>query len=223
MSSIRAIQELADVKDPAWPELRELVRWATVPVTVLPPDPERARDTLIRLQVTARSTLGALALNTGGILVDYGWLRILGGGSAELPDLATSNGVRRPGELPTDALIVAVDVLGGRFAVNGGELPGEPGEVCYFGPDTLAWNPIGFGHSAFVHWALGGGTAEFYEDLRWPDWHYEIRTLTLGQGISVYPPLWTVEGRTDIGAASRCAAPMSEVIALLVATAKTLH
>mgnify|MGYP006138941707 CR=1 FL=1 len=40
---------------------------------------------LHRLQVTRRSTLGGLAADTGGLLVDHGWLRHLGGGSARLP------------------------------------------------------------------------------------------------------------------------------------------
>ena len=34
---------------------------------------------LSRLQVTARSMMGALALSSGGMLVDHGWVRLLGG------------------------------------------------------------------------------------------------------------------------------------------------
>ena len=76
--------------------------------------------------------LGALALNSGGMLGDHGWVRLLGGGSGRLPDLATVSG---PGpqaaSAPPLSLTVGFDVLGGRFAVNGGGLPGQPGEVCY--------------------------------------------------------------------------------------------
>jgi hypothetical protein len=54
-------------------------------------------------------------------------------------------------------LTVGFDVLGGRFAVNGGGLPGQPGEVCYWGPDTLAWTALGAGYSQFARMVLSGG------------------------------------------------------------------
>jgi Protein of unknown function DUF2625 len=139
MTSIRPAQELAGVPDPAWPEWLELIRLAPVPTVVLPVDLQSGLEVLFRLQVTARSMMGALALNSGGMLVDHGWVRLLGGGSGDLPDLAAANGLGAPGSSgPPPWLTVAFDVLGGRFAVNGGGLPGRPGEVCYRGPDTLA-------------------------------------------------------------------------------------
>lgn len=122
--------------DPAWPQWLELVRLALAPAVVLPIARQAGLEVLFRLQVTARS-MGALALNSGG-------LRLLGGGSGELPDLAAANGLGPPGASgPPPWLTVGFDVLGGRFAVNGGGLPGQPGEVCYWGPDTLAWTPLG--------------------------------------------------------------------------------
>ena len=136
------------------------------------------------LQVSAGSTLGALALRTGAIVCDHGWLRLLGAGTEDLPGLAEANGLSSERQDPPSALTVAYDVLGGRFAIDGGELSGTPGEVCYFGPDTLEWTPIGGGHTAFVHWVLEGGTAEFYTELRWADWEKESVALSLGQGIS---------------------------------------
>src|SRR6059058_3094053 len=52
------------------------------------------------LQVTARSPLGAVALETGGILIDHGWLRVLGAGSPKLArTIAGWNGLPcEPGE-----------------------------------------------------------------------------------------------------------------------------
>jgi hypothetical protein len=80
---------------------------------------------LYALQVSSRSPMGAIALETGGLLIDHGWIRVLGGGSAELPrtihewnDLKPGQAARRvPG-----AILVADDVIGGLFAVNGGGL-----------------------------------------------------------------------------------------------------
>ena len=109
---------------------------------------------------------------------------MLGAGAPGLPSLAAAND--RPG-----AQTAAYDALGGRFAINGGALGGESGEVCYFGPDTVAWTPIGGGHTAFVQWALEGGLAEFYADLRWPGWEQESAALALDQGIAIYPPPFT--------------------------------
>ncbi len=39
---------------------------------------------------------------------------------------------------PPGCLVVGHDVVGGTFAINGGALPCDLGEVCYFGPDTWA-------------------------------------------------------------------------------------
>ncbi|MFE1881721.1 DUF2625 family protein, partial [Streptomyces diastatochromogenes] len=77
---MREIDELAQVDDPAWPELQELIAAGAVPVRVLPADPEEGRRCLLQMQVTARSTLGALALNCGGLVLDDGWVRVYGGG-----------------------------------------------------------------------------------------------------------------------------------------------
>jgi hypothetical protein len=94
------------------------------------------------------------------------------------------------------SLIVGVDVLGGGFVINGGDLGcGEPGEVCYLAPDDLEWMPCEMGHSAFVRWALGGDVAGFYEELRWPGWEEQVAALAPGEGIGVFPPPFTREGR----------------------------
>lgn len=94
--NVRPIYELTDVEDPAWPSLSEEIAAAAIPVEVLSVEPERARRALFRLQVTARSVLGALALNTGGLLVDHGWLRILGGGHEGRSDIAATSRIACP-------------------------------------------------------------------------------------------------------------------------------
>jgi hypothetical protein len=112
-----------------------------------------------------------------------------------MEDLATANGLgdpdRRP--LPPGHLVVAYDVLGGVFAINHNDLPAQRGEVCYWGPDTLEWTPLGAGHTAFMEWVLSTGVAEFYRDLRWPGWETDVSGLSIDEGISVYPFLFTAE------------------------------
>ena len=198
---MRSLRELVDIDDPAWPLLEGWFAASPRTVEVLPPSGERA---LLELQVTTRSVLGALAFESGGLAVDHGWLRILGGGHGELPSLAPGAG----------HVTVAYDVLGGGFAINGGSLPDVVvGHVGYFGPDTLGWLDTGMGHGGFVEWALVGDLPEFYSDLRWAGWETEVAHLALGQGLSVFPPLWSAEALEDMAGTSRRAVPFAEILA----------
>jgi hypothetical protein len=210
---MRSLDELMHVEQPAWPELHDRLEAAGSEVAVLPVDGDAGERTLHALQVTAGSTLGALALHTGGVVCDHGWLRLLGAGADGLPSLAVANALPSGDHGPPPSLTIAYDVLGGRFAIDGGALANVPGEVCYFGPDTLGWTPIGGGHTAFVRWVLDGGTAGFYADLRWPGWEQESSAAGLGQGISIYPPPFTEQGR-DLGATSRRVVPFDELLAV---------
>lgn len=54
-------------------------------VQVLPCDANDGQRTLEALQISTRSPLGAIGHQTGGLLLDRGWLRILGAGSVRLP------------------------------------------------------------------------------------------------------------------------------------------
>ncbi|MEV6524493.1 DUF2625 family protein [Longispora sp. NPDC051575] len=211
---MRTIEELTGVAEPAWPGLCEELAGAAVPVKVLPTDEATGRDCLLRLQVTAQSRLGALALHTAGLLVDHGWLRILGAGDQArgLPGLLDGTDV----SAGQPALLVGYDVLGGRFELNGADpaalgRPGDPGELCYFGPDTLGWENLGCGHGQWLSWITAGGTTEFYAGLRWPGWEEEISTLAPDQGISVYPFLWSKEAQRDLSGTSRRAVPVAEI------------
>lgn len=214
MSSPRTEAELINVDDPAWPELAASIADAQLPVEVVPISDEQGRQVLYRLQVTARSTLGALALNCGGLLIDHGWLRVLGGGSQGLPDLAAVNKLDDPTQGPNSQgyMTVAYDVLGGQFAIDGGGLGIQPGQICYFAPDTLTWGGLGVGHGSFVDWVLTDGPTQFYEDMRWDGWQDEVKKLTQSQGIAVYPPLWSAEGHST-DAASKRAISFDELLA----------
>jgi hypothetical protein len=192
---MRTYDELLS-NEPAWPELDAAIR-ASGRARVLPRDAEAARSCLERLQVTTRSTLGALAHEMGGLLVEQGWLRLFGW-KAEL------------GIFLAAFLIVGDDVIGGTFAINGGALGPEVGKVHYFAPDSLSWENTDLGHTDFVHWALSGDLATFYRNVRWPGWETEIQALEGDQALMLYPPPWTVEGK-DIAKVSRRSAPVREI------------
>ncbi|MER7729191.1 DUF2625 domain-containing protein [Streptomyces sp. NPDC096323] len=223
---MRELSQLIDVEEPAWPELRQSLSAGPVAVEVLPADSDLGRASLLQLQVTARSYLGAVVLHCGGLLVDDGWLRVFGspveGAAPGVPGLARVN--QFPGVFDSDwradtGLVVGQDVLGGVFALNGGApasagRPGAPGEMVYFAADSLRWEALDVGHSAWMAWLVSGALDEFYADLRWPGWQEEVRALNSDQGLSLFPPLWSAEARQDLSAASRRAVPMRELLSV---------
>jgi hypothetical protein len=75
----RTLNELVNTEDPGIYQIREWVRNAVNDCELLPPSAQRDQ-VLLQTQVTTRSTMGAIAYDTGGILVDGRWLRFLGSG-----------------------------------------------------------------------------------------------------------------------------------------------
>ena len=75
---MRDLQELLEIAEPAWPLVQTWVSQATNGVRVLRSSREAGQRTLLVLQVTSRSPMGAIALETGGVLVADGWVRVLG-------------------------------------------------------------------------------------------------------------------------------------------------
>ena len=170
-----AVRNLRDLisGDPAWPLVQEWIAAASNRVEVLPASEPARSLALEATQVTTRSPMGAVIFETGGILIDGGWLRILGSGHPRLPrSLPDWNKGRTWTEehrVPP-ILLVADDVVGGLFAVNGGGFDGPPGHVHYFAPDRLGWESLESGYSDFLQWTLQGDLEAFYEGQRWPGW-----------------------------------------------------
>jgi hypothetical protein len=185
------LNELINREDPAWPLILEWIRAAKVPVEVLPVTRAEGDAALLALQVTTRSPLGALVYETGGILVDQGWLRLLGSGSPRLPRTLVDWNVFMAGLEIGKAppfLLIADDVVGGFFAIDGGGLGFRPGGIAYFAPDSLRWESLDMGHTQFVQWVLSGSLAGFYADYRWPDWEREVSALSGDRGYLISPP-----------------------------------
>ena len=206
--NVRSYPELLS-DDPAWPELAALAAGAVGRVVVLPQTAEAARACLEGLQVTTRSPLGAIAHETGGMFVDRGWVRVLGSGHPLLS--RTLGGWNHHLGIPVaQLLIVADDVIGGVFAVNGGALGPAPGNVYYFAPDSLGWSDIGCGYGAWLRWVFTGDLAKFYEGSRWPGWETEVAECGGDRAFTLYPPPWTVQGQ-DLAKVSRRPAPADQV------------
>ena len=190
----RDLRDLVNEAEPGWPWVHDLLAESPVSSRVLPCDRTKGGETLLALQVTTKSPMGAIAYGSAGIFLDYGWLRILGaGGHPYLQRSLTSWNIDRESE---GLLIIADDVLGGTFALNGGALAGPVGHTHYFSPDSLEWEELQCGYSQFLEWTTSAGALEeFYESLRWEGWQDEVAAVSGDQAISVYPYLFTAGPR----------------------------
>ncbi len=133
--NVRPLDSLINKEEPAWPVIKGWIDSATNKVQVLPVDTAKAKTALYDTQVTTRSPMGAVIYETGGILVDNGWIRILGSGHAEAQPLRA--GLERGKIVPRDRgkalvhLLVADDAIGGFFAINGGKFGFNQGNVYF--------------------------------------------------------------------------------------------
>ena len=212
----RGLDELVDMKEPGIELVRKWIRAARNPVEELKVERAAGERALLALQVTSRSPMGAIALETGGLLVDHGWIRVLGGGHERLPRsihewnrLVRGSTQRLPG-----TVLVADDVLGGFFAINGGGLKGPLGHVFYYSPQSLAWEDSAPSYSEWLVGIMTGDLDAFYEGLRWPGWRREVEPLTGDRGISVYP--FQFASGENISKRSRRPVPIQELWTLLV-------
>lgn len=181
---MRALSELVDGKESAWPLVQQWISEASVPVEVLPAERAAGDAALLAAQVTTRSPMGAIAHTAAGIFIDNGWLRVLGAGKH--PRFQRSLPEWNEGR-SNHFYLVADDVVGGFFAINGGALGEDLGNVYFYAPDSLLWEPCGFGYSQFLVWATSEKLHEFYQSLRWDNWVGEVKELSGDQGINIYP------------------------------------
>ncbi|AOR23445.1 DUF2625 domain-containing protein [Clostridium taeniosporum] len=218
---MKSINELINESQSAWKLLEKWQREASNQVQFLPCHKENAERVLVDLQVTTKSPLGAIAYHTGGIVIEHGWIRILGSGADSFNrDISTWNKLRDSSPRLDGALLVADDVLGGFFAINGGAFEGQSGNIFYLPPDTLEWEDLELKFSDFVYWTFTGGIDKFYETFRWKGWNSEVEKVAGDMGISVYPFLWA-EG-PELEKRSRRVVPIEEIWGITMENRKKL-
>jgi len=194
------------VTDPAWPDVLEWIKAARNTAEILPPDAAQRDEIRKVVGVSLESALGAVIHESGGILVDHGWLRLLGSGNAKIPRCA------RPDR---KWILVGDDVVGGFFALH----PPE-GEVRYLAPDSLEWEAMGIKYSAWFRWCLTDALGKFYQDYRGSDWKERLQTLEPHQGFCIYPFPWAKGG--PYPARTWKPVPMSELYELTLDFQKKL-
>ncbi|WP_406844125.1 DUF2625 domain-containing protein [Flavobacterium soyae] len=215
-NKMKKAEELIDKADTGWTLVEDWIKTATNKVEILPVDALKAKDALYKTQVTTRSTMGAVIFNTGGILVDDGWIRILGSGSARfnrsLPDWNKGKSFNEFGETPA-FLLIADDAIGGFYFLNGGGLGTDAGKIYYFSPDNLEFEPLDITYSEFLGFCFSNDLDKFYEGNRWKDWRTEVSKLKGDEVFNFYPFLWTAEG-SDINKNTRKIIPVQEQYSL---------
>lgn len=193
------INELIITEDSSWSLVKEWISNAKNKVEVLPiSNIEQAKDALYKTQVTTRSPMGTIVYMTGGILIDNGWIRILGSGSEKikrsLPEWNRGKSFEEYGE-PTSFFLIADDVIGGFYILNNGEFGKDLGKVYYFAPDTLEFEPLDLTYSDFLNFCFNGNLKSFYQDYRWKNWENDISKLNGDEVYNFFPYLWTKEGK----------------------------
>jgi len=184
------IEMLMALKDKFATSKREIV--------VLSPNSQNIDKIKAIWAIPEKSLLGAIVFETGGIIFD-GWVRVLGCGERNIADW---NNKLKLGNV----LIVADDILGGLFG-----LEMETSMIHYFAPDTLAWEDLDFTYSEFIRWLSEGDVDMFYEPFKWDGWVDDVKKLTIDEGFSYFPPLWTAESKTDT---NRKIVPLEEIVLL---------
>lgn len=212
-NKMRKVEELISKEDSGWFQVQRWIDSAKNKVEILKADSGKARQALFETQVTTRSPMGAIVYHTGGILVDGGWIRILGSGhprfNRSLPAWNKGNSITKEGVQPGFYLI-ADDAMGGFFAINGGAFSNEQiGKVYYLAPDNLEWEDTDNTYTEFLFFCFYGKLDQFYEGYRWKGWQKEVAALPGDKVYSFFPYLYTREGK-NINNSSRSVIPVKE-------------
>lgn len=213
---MRTVDELINETDPGWKYVKQWIDSAKNEVKILPANIDKAKDALYKTQITTRSPMGAIVYMTGGLLIDHGWIRILGSGDSRLPrslpDWNKGKTFKDFGQ-PAPYWIVADDAIGGFFLLNGGGLGSDLGNVYYFSPDNLEYEALDMTYTDFLNFCFNTDLDNFYEGYRWTNWKDDVLELKGDMVFNFFPCLWTKEGK-DINRNSRKAIFIDEQYAL---------
>lgn len=205
---MKTLEELVDKEAPFFNVMNEWIAESKNHVEVLPPSSDCAQ-VLLDVQVTTHSILGSLIYHTGGVLIDHGWIRVLGSGNEAFPRdvLSWNNGSNRNG-----LYLVADDAAGGFYAINGGAFTGEMNSIYYWAPDSMEWEDLELKFSDFFGWLLSGDLDSFYEGIRWKNWKEDMNKISTDQCTTFFPFLWTEQG--DCNTSTRGVVSISEALTL---------
>jgi hypothetical protein len=211
---VRSLGELMDTSGHAWNTVKKWIDSAKNPVTVLPVDSAISKDCLFKLQLTSSSTLGTVICHTGGIVVDSGRIRLLGGGAKQTKrDVAEWNfgkSYTQYGQKP-GFLLVADDAVGGFFAINCGSLGKDFGKMYYLSPFNLEWEQMDMTYNEFLLFCFYGKLDKFYKKYAWPGSSGDFARLHFDRTYCFFPLLFTKEGKKDLSKNLRKVIPVEQL------------
>lgn len=177
-----------------WQEIKNMLISSNKQLVINVDDLEDGIRAINILQITSKSALGSIILNTAGIVIDN-WIRILGHDNNTNRGILSYNSIGENGVATKidKMLIVADDVIGGIFALNAGKFTERIGEVWYFAPDTLEWVPLEMQYSELIAWIAHGNIDEFYSTIRWSTWKEDCKSVKFNEALLIYPFLWSNE------------------------------
>jgi hypothetical protein len=223
-NKMRPLDQLINTADPGWPLVQGWIKSAKNKVEILPVDTAKAKDALYKTQVTTRSPMGAIVYETGGILIDDGWIRILGSGNEKLnrtlPDWNKGKSFKEFGD-SAPFYLIADDAIGGFYMLNGGGLGKDLGKVYYISPDNLEYEPLDITYSDFLDFCFNTDLNDFYRNLRWMNWRDEVSKLDGNKVFNFFPPLFTKEGK-DFTKNHKSIVPVGEQYSLMMSFRKQL-
>lgn len=196
-----------------WLEIEEMFRTSKIDININKDVDSGAVEICDALKISSESALGAIVLNTSGIVFDN-WIRLYGCDTDDRNGISKINFMSEDGELHRidRMLIVATDVVGGIFAINAGKFDDGIGDIWYFAPDTLDWENLELKYSQFLAWLSKGNVEEFYKTMKWEGWREYSKDVGFDEGILIYPFLWAEE--LDIENASKSIVPYEELFDL---------
>lgn len=138
--------------------------------------------------------------NCGGIIIDN-WIRLYGCGQLNVIEKN-----KKYNKENTVDIILGEDIIGGLFAL-------KDGFVYYFAPDTLKWENLNIYYANYIDWLINSNedVNKFYELYRWDTWKDDVSNISLDNGVSFYPPLFT---KYNINERSKKVIPMDEIIGI---------
>ncbi len=196
----KKLEELIEGES-GWEVFQDWMNNSQNSVEILPATQEAKESTLIDMQVSTRSLFGSIIYKTGGILIDSGWIRILGSGCERLPRSVAdwNRDCLKIGMFEMPYHLMADDITGGFFAYDAGGL-GNRGSMFYFSPTILQWEDLELTYPEFVHWLMNGmNIDDFYEGMRWDDWQQDLAKLPGDRAMLYLPFLFSVSAQQANG------------------------
>lgn len=157
------------------------------------------------------TVLEEIVNNTMGICINN-CVRILGNGdNISWQDIIEFN-LQYKKIIDEQKILVANDIFGGLFCINGQELKENNETIWYFAPDLLEWMDLELNYFDFIKSISSANFEIFYKDFIWKSFYNELNNVKYNQGVFVYPFLWSKE--CEINSAEKNIISISEIISL---------